>query len=107
MSVWKPGDITEEPEVILLNWKILEVESNDRHFCGYNISLGEGRVSSRIEEFDPSTMMGRTRSGRIYSLQGAPGFHPDADYVWATWCRLNRIDRNLVRDVTMEVISAQ
>lgn len=107
MAVWKPGDITEEPEVILSNWKVLEVNSNDRHFCGYNLSLREGRVSSRIEEFDPSTMMGRTRSGRIYSLRGVPGSHPDADYVWATWCCLNSIDRDSVRDVTKEIIDVQ
>lgn len=103
MAVWRPGDITDEPEVVLSSWKVLEIESGDRHFCGYNLLLREGRVSSRIEEFDPSTMMGRTRSGRVYSLQGKPGWNSDASYVWATWCRLNGINRDLVRDVTKEI----
>jgi hypothetical protein len=31
----------------------------------------------------------KTSSGRIYNLEGQPGFNSDADYVWANWKAIN------------------
>lgn len=104
MPIWTPGNISQEPDVILTNWRILELDSGDRHFCGYNILLREGRVSSRIVEFDAAAMIGKTRSGRTYVLQGPNGYDGDAAYVWASWCLINGIDPASARDISGEII---
>ena len=107
MAVWKPDSISDEPEVILANWCVFEIDGKDRHFCGYNVILREGRVSSRIEEFDQPNMAGRTRSGRIYKLQGAHGWDSNARYVWTRWCNINGIDADSVRNVSEEIVNGR
>ncbi len=92
MPVWKPGTVADEPEVVLTSWHVFEVANGDRHFCGWNVGDREGRVSSRIVEFDASAMTGRTRSGRVYRLSGRPGTDGDALYVRARWLRINGFD---------------
>lgn len=106
MPLWIPDRIEDEPEVILSPWAVMELPDSSRHFCGYNTLMREGRVSSRIEEFDRSSRIGRTRSGRLYSLEGKQGRHPDAEYVWSRWCRINGIDPAVARDVSMEICDA-
>lgn len=96
MNVWKVGNITQEPEVVLIQWSVLQLPCGDRHFVGWNLILGEGRVSSAIQEFDKTTLTGKTRSGRIYKLDGPSGHNNDAQYVWAAWCRINKVDRDTV-----------
>lgn len=106
MSIWTVSPITETPEVDLEQWKVVEVESpywdgRTRHFVGYNLTEGEGRVSSAIQQFDAETMQGITRSGRVYRLVGNPGHSSDAEYVWDRWCRINQAENE--QDVTMEI----
>lgn len=102
MSIWRPGNVDIEPEVFLESWSVFEVKGGSRHFCGYNASMGEGRVSSPILEFSPMDMTGTTRSGRTYRLVGPPGINQDARYVWKRWCDLNDLTEDLVLDVTEE-----
>lgn len=88
MSVWSTKPITEQPQVVLRDWRIIEVsdgETSSTHFIGYFDENHEGRVSSRMINFDASTMSGVTKSGRIYKLVGEPGYNSDAGYVWARW----------------------
>ncbi len=89
MSVWDVSPIEDEPETVLHRWHVFETPAGSRHFCGYVESLREGRVSTAVKQFDPATMTGRTASGRVYSLEGPGGFHPDALYVRSAWLRLN------------------
>jgi hypothetical protein len=103
MGLWQPASITEEPEVVLANWCIFELENGDRHFCGYNVLLREGRVSSRIEEFDQQRMLRQTRSGRVYTLQGPPGRDADATYVWYRWCAINGLDPASAKNISKEI----
>jgi len=106
MGYWKPGTIEEEPNVELQRWKVYEVSSElwpepTRHFVGYNMIFHEGRVSSSIQEFDKTTMIGVTRSGRKYIIkEGTHGYDPDGNYVWGLWCYRNKI--NNIKDVTNE-----
>jgi ATP-dependent Lon protease len=51
--------------------------------------LGEGRVTSAIQIFDKDLRRIVTNSGRIYTLMGEPGYHPDCEYVWKRWKSLN------------------
>jgi len=94
-SVWKPADVTEEPETKLINWQVYKVFIKDLgqqtlHFNGYTIGkFSEGRVCSPVTTFDKNTMRGVTRSGRVYELIGKPGFHRDAEYVWNRWLAMN------------------
>jgi hypothetical protein len=94
-SVWKPADVTQEPETKLINWQVYkvfikEIGEYTIHFNGYTMdAYGEGRVSSPVVEFDKNTMRGVTRSGRVYELVDAPGSNKDAQYIWHRWLGIN------------------
>lgn len=102
MGVWRTIPVKEDPEIILSQWSVKEVQNGDRHFVGYNDAGREGRVSSKILEFDNKTMKGKTRSGRIYQLRGEPGSNEDAEYVWGIWARINKVES--VKDVSEEIM---
>lgn len=100
MPLWKPAPVDQAPEVTMSEWRIMEVTSPywdgaSRHFVGYNVTNGEGRVSSEIVEFDKEKMTGITRSGRVYQLVGPSGQDSDANYVWNRWKELNHVDSEL------------
>ena len=92
-GIWNVRPLAEQASITLRDWKIIEVDGNakrfGRHFVGYNEEDGEGRVSSKIAEFDPAQRRGRTSSGRVYQLEGPPGSNDDADYVLSVWLRLH------------------
>lgn len=70
-------------DVVLELWCIRETDSGTRHFVGYNIVDGDGRVSTPIVEFDPEMGSGVTSSGSRYQLVGRAGQNRDAEYIWA------------------------
>lgn len=90
-ALWTAPEVERQPDVALVRWQIFELPDGSRHFCGYHHgpSVHEGRVSSPIVKFDPSTMTGFTRSGRSYRLVGPPGADDDADFVKVAWLRFN------------------
>ena len=91
MPVWKTQPIDVEPQLVLHDWQIVEIDGGSRHFVGYRRGLCEGRVWSDIVEFDREKQTGVTASGRVYRLEGPPlpggRFKDDADYVWGVWVR--------------------
>ncbi len=91
MPIWSVSPVTQEPEVLLSDWQIVEIPAGTRHFVGYNQGLREGRVSSTIVEFDPATRTGITESGRVDRLVGEPGEHQDALWTWTGWMRVNSV----------------
>jgi len=103
MGVWRTIPVKEDPEIILSQWSVREIQNGDRHFVGYNDEGREGRVSSKILEFDNKTMKGKTRSGRIYQLRGepGPGMNEDAEYVWGAWARINKVES--FKDISEEI----
>lgn len=108
MPVWNTTPVTKRPCLTLRDWAVFEVGSvnrpeRTRHFVGYNVTEGEGRVSSRICEFDVTTRRGRTETGRIYELQGRPGMNFDAEYVWNRWKAINNATD--VVDVTAGLVA--
>lgn len=92
MPVWTTIPVTDQPELTLDGWSIFELPDGDCHFVGWAIENREGRVSSRIDEFDVKTMCGVTSTGRVYKLQGIPGINSDAEYTWNRWRRINDVD---------------
>lgn len=109
MSIWKTTSVTDTPEIVLSQWRIVEVtspywDSTSRHFTGYNETEREGRASSEIKEFDPTTMCGVTNSGRTYKLIGPPGHNGDGEYVWSRWKAINKVETET--DVSDEVYTA-
>jgi hypothetical protein len=105
MSVRRPGDISVEPEAILRNFRVFETETGDHHFAGYNTVIGEGRVSSKIIQWNPDTKMGITRSGRRYRLDGPyDSLHDDASYIWSVWCKHNHVT-TIWKDVTNQYVA--
>ena len=103
-SVWNVAPVSEAPQIKLTRWQVMQLPDGDRHFVGWNVSDREGRATTKVVEFDASTMRGRTASGRIYQLIGPPGNSADAMHTWRRWMELNRI-KGFV-DVSAEVQSA-
>ena len=103
-SVWQVAPVEEQPEIRLERWSVREIQPNGTwHFVGWNVA-GEGRVSSAIVSFDPERLTGRTSSGRVYALAGAPGLDPDGEYVFSMWRRGQRGAAEEERNITKEVL---
>lgn len=104
---WAARPVAQQPGMRLSRWSIRKTRLVDGieglHFVGWNLQDQEGRVSSRILEFDAQMMRGRTDSGRVYELVGEPGFDADAEHVWECWCRFNKAQD--IVDVTDEVMA--
>ena len=96
--IWRATPISETPEIVLSRWVVKELPNGDRHFVGYNETEQEGRVSSRIVEFDKESMKGRTRSGRVYHLVGPPSIDSEGAFVWLFWRQNNRVSGEI--DIT-------
>jgi len=97
-------NVADEPETTLVGWQVMQLPDGDRHLVGYAIEAREGRVSSRVETFDPSRLRAVTGSGRVYRLNGHPGGNSDAEYVWRRWQRINAVSD--YDDVTQQVWAA-
>ncbi len=75
MRIWKVLEVTEQPSITLVRWRILETDRGERHFMGYCKENREGRVSSAIQGYDPNTRRGVTLSGRVsFRRNGASVF---------------------------------
>ncbi len=91
MPVWETIPVTNQPKLTLERWSIYELPDGDRHFVGWAIENREGRVSSRIEQFDVKTMCGVTSTGRVYKLESSPGRNMDSEYTWNMWRGINDV----------------
>lgn len=88
-NVWHAASIDAEPEVKLYDWCIKKTDKGE-YFVGSNDRDG-GRVSTQIMEFDEEKMIGRTKSGRVYQLQGPAGYSSDGEYVWSYYKKVNEL----------------
>lgn len=104
MPIWDTQPPSRQPELTLKQWRVKQLPDGDRHLMGYCLENGEGRVSSRIVRLDCGSRIVETGSGRIYQLQGPPGNHMDAEYVWNFWLRANGLSK--AKDVTSETYNA-
>lgn len=100
MNIHNVASVEQEPLTTLSPWRVIQTPAGNNHFvgwCGY-----EGRVSSRIIYWMPSSRIGTTQSGRKYHLPllGA-GYNQDAEYVFRAWCQINDIDINTTTDITI------
>lgn len=100
MPLWKAPSVAKEPVTVLSPWIVYEVPGGNRHLVGY--TGYEGRVSSRIRSFNPSTRTVITNSGRHYKLLGPAGHSSDAEYVWATFKYINGFLNGNVKEVSEE-----
>lgn len=99
-GVHATAPVEEVPEIELARWAVLELPDGGRHFVGWNVTEGEGRVSSQIVSYNKETKIGKTRSGRTYQLVGESGVDLDALYVWNAWRHINDVDE--YKDVSEE-----
>ncbi|CAJ0716603.1 hypothetical protein LMG6871_01849 [Ralstonia edaphis] len=100
MSFGPATPVCLQPSATLVRWRVFETERGERHFAGYCIESGHGRVTSAIMSFDPQTAIGLSSSGRAYQLRGESGFDDDADYVWVLWSLYNKVEWS--KDVSHE-----
>jgi ATP-dependent Lon protease len=105
MPLYASAPVAEEPEASMTDWSVREVQCSynqerTQHLVGYIARHGLGRVTTAIQVFDRETMRIKTSSGRVYHLQGRPGFNADAEYVWSHWKELNGAEE--IADVTSE-----
>jgi hypothetical protein len=90
-NVWATVPVSDQPELTLVNWQVLQLPDGDRHFVGYVVENREGRVSSPIVKFDPASLRGITKTRRVYQLRGLPDVDSDGEYVWRAWIRINDV----------------
>ena len=102
MPVWRPSSVDATPELVVRSWMLIRTGCNDVHIVGYNVTEGEGRVSSPLKMFDPATRTAVTRSGRRYVLRESPGMNLNAQYTFAAWCEIFRMTS--WTDVTAEIL---
>ncbi len=107
-NIWSASSVQSEPEKWLSSWQIyktvearIQPELFGYHFVGYDVRGGHGAVSSKIDKFDPVTMCGVTRSGRVYQLLGIPGVDQDAQYTLNGWIQINQL---VMEDATEEFV---
>lgn len=101
MSIWNVAGVEEHPEAELVRWGIMQLPDGSLHFTGHCPEYREGRVSSRVEQFDHQTLRGVTRSGRVYQLLGEPRYDSNASYVWNAWAHLNGVTES--KDISKEI----
>jgi hypothetical protein len=93
MAIWKPKNVSEEPITEPSFWLVMEAtyengDTENRIVCW----CGEGRVSSKIIDFDKETRVATTRSGRKYVLwPNSEGYNKHAAYVWDIVCKRDSI----------------
>lgn len=100
--LWKVPSVTVEPVIELDFWQICKSSRGTFHFAGYH--NGAGRCSSKIVNFDKSTLTGTTRSGRKYHLvPDGRGFNIDSASCAGEWFKLNEMTYEVVNseDVTV------
>ncbi|MER8573352.1 hypothetical protein NKG99_14420 [Mesorhizobium sp. M1409] len=68
--------VTEEPEVVLTHWGLMQENRIGFRLVGVHATTGRGRVTSPLVEFEELTMTAKTESGRTYRLRGPTD--PDA-----------------------------
>lgn len=106
MPVWLPTTADKEPDVTLTSWGAFEVlipriGRPTTHVVGYSRDGMEGRVSSGFTKLDAERGQVITKSGRVYRLEGSPGLHPDAAYVWQQWQSTWEV--SVLRDLSVEL----
>lgn len=94
MNVWRTTPVSEVPVVRLRQWSIIRVTGDGLttfHLCGYDLTEGQGRVSSSLATLTEGKAT--TITGRTYELEGREG-PPDADarYVLDCWLRIQKPD---------------
>jgi len=103
---WKmdvPVDSTlNAPRVDLVDWRILSTDVGSSHFVGCRATNGRGRVSSKIQLFNPKSLVGVTRSDALYVLHGPTAYSLAAQAVWVQWCKKNGVER--WRDATADYL---
>ncbi|WP_375184286.1 hypothetical protein [Aquabacterium sp.] len=102
MSVWLTQPVAKQRELVLVDWSIHELnEDGERSLVlvGYSPKNAEGRVSSEVVELDTATLRATTSSGRVYLLEGPPGRNSDAEYVFARYKRMYKL-QDKTQDVT-------
>jgi hypothetical protein len=102
MPVWNVPDIEVEPFIALINWMVFDYHG-EQHIAGYNFKDDEGRVSSKIVEWDYPNRQATTNSGRIYKLLGIPQLSDSAKYVFERWAIINIVSVEDLKDVSQEI----
>lgn len=108
MSTWKATSVSKTPVIVITRFQIFRVKSKcwedeTDHIVGWNVTEGEGRVSSAIEIFDFETNTATTKSGRGYKLKDE-GINLDAHYTWEAWKKRNKITK--YENVTGEYVNS-
>lgn len=95
-------------ESSLSHWQTYLISKRGKmtnHFIGYDATLNSVLVSPAILEYDRSSKIGTTLSGRKYKLVGDPEtqmkmLHPQMN----EWLSFRKVDSKMITDVTSEFI---
>ncbi|MFN4350513.1 MAG: hypothetical protein ACK4F6_06890 [Hylemonella sp.] len=101
-QIYKVDSVEAQPHSPLKRWRIFSVRQangvRSRHLVGYAPEEGAGRVTTSLVRLDMSRREATTRSGRVYLLEGDPGFDDDGQWLWDNWLRVRSVTHS--QDVT-------
>jgi hypothetical protein len=105
-TIHRVKPVSEVLIVRLSRWQVVELPSGSRHAYGWNSEAHEGRASTMLAEFHPTTASLRSASGRYYQLVGPPGKDPDGEYVFKAWLFAHGLAPEAVESVSDEIWNA-
>lgn len=91
--------VDAEPTARLVRWPVIEVHGY-RYLLGWCLHHREGRISTPVTGCATDARHALTLSGRVYALEGAPGWDGEAMYVLEARLRAKGWSRDDVVDVT-------
>jgi len=71
-GIWATEPVSAQPTLTAVRWQVRQLPDGERHIVGCVPENREGRVSSAIAIFDPTSMRCVTSSDRVYQLLGDP-----------------------------------
>lgn len=99
MITWNVTPVGDNPEVVLRDWSIRQLNDGSRFVTGCQSNL-ETRVFGPVVEFDLKTMRGRTDLGRVFEITGEDGSNARVEAHWDFFCELKGIAASIKVDVT-------
>jgi len=85
VTVWSMPQVEDNPFVHLVRWRVYRFVVGEEKLdilSGWDLENACGRCSTPVVQVEVGAKTVRTRSGRRYLLNGAPGFDDDAHYVF-------------------------
>jgi hypothetical protein len=89
---WRVPGPEVEPELTIRRWQVIEIFNGRRCVIGHCVERDEARISVALEGIDFLQLQVKTKSGRIYRLEGPPSHDPEAEALWLRVVEARKIE---------------